>query len=270
MDSDLFEDKMRALEVYHKIKVPEDKWIVLRIDGRNFSNLTEKLFDKPFDDDFSYMMEQTTHALVKELDALYGYVESDEISILLPKNTTWFDREVEKLVSVSASIATVNFFKGLYAAIGFEAFDNAPQFDSRVVECDDEDVVTDYFRWRQTDALRCALNGLVYWTLRKDGVSAGKATSLMSGMTKEFKGDKLLRDQYGIEFNKLPSRFRHGVGVGWELYTKEGYNPVKDEKVVVERRRLATYENLETNGEYAELLYTIMSGMKVANISNEN
>ncbi|MFY0581846.1 hypothetical protein ACN28S_53015 [Cystobacter fuscus] len=48
-------------------------------------------------------------------------------------------------------------------------------FDSRVWLGVNEDAVLDYFRWRQADATRCALNGWCYWTLRKEGQSAAQA-----------------------------------------------------------------------------------------------
>jgi tRNA(His) 5'-end guanylyltransferase len=54
-------------------------------------------------------MTQTASALVTELQGAYAYSESDEISILLPPQWDRYDREVESLVSLSASFASATF-----------------------------------------------------------------------------------------------------------------------------------------------------------------
>ena len=83
--------------------------------------MTEARFEKPFDDRFHALMVETAATLLQELQGLYAYTESDEISVLLPREYDLFDRELEKLVSVSAGIASATFT----AAAGFPAhFDN--------------------------------------------------------------------------------------------------------------------------------------------------
>ncbi|MEV5746589.1 tRNA(His) guanylyltransferase Thg1 family protein [Actinoallomurus sp. NPDC052308] len=47
--------------------------------------------------------------LLTELGGRYAYTESDEISVLLDRSSDLFGREVEKLVSMSASAATAAF-----------------------------------------------------------------------------------------------------------------------------------------------------------------
>ena len=111
-DPDDFEQRMRALEYFHDLRVLPGTWPVLRLDGRSFSRLTEARFEKPFDLRFHELMCQTTEALVTELGATYGYTESDEISLLLPNTSDVFDRSVEKLVSIAASIAGGTFSLG--------------------------------------------------------------------------------------------------------------------------------------------------------------
>jgi tRNA(His) 5'-end guanylyltransferase len=41
MHPDEFERRMRALECYHALRMPPGAWIILRLDGRGFSRLTE-------------------------------------------------------------------------------------------------------------------------------------------------------------------------------------------------------------------------------------
>ena len=128
MNPDEFERRMRAGECFHALKVPPGTWAVLRLDGRCFSRLTEARFDKPFDLRFHDLMCETSRALVVDLGALYAFTESDEISVLLPRGSTLFDREVEKLVSVSASIASSTFSLGFGAPAQFDTAraDGAP------------------------------------------------------------------------------------------------------------------------------------------------
>lgn len=238
-----FEKQMRALEVYHGTKVPPGAFPIIRVDGRGFSKLTLDCgLTKPFDVTFHNWMLTVTQELVEQLGGVYGYTESDEISILLPKDTQFFDREVEKLVSTSAGIASsvFTFISGVMAT-----------FDARVIVASNEGLVTDYFRWRQADAVRCALNGMAYWTMRQvDELSASKATSAMKGKGVAWKNEYLF--QRGINFNDLPGWQKRGTGVYWAEYQKEGFNPITKQSVTVNRRELCVDENLKEGDAYAQ------------------
>jgi tRNA(His) guanylyltransferase len=72
---------MRALEVFHSLRLPPGARVILRLDGRSFSRFTETHFDKPFD---SRSHDRTTQAVPEDLRGFYAYAESDEISVLLP------------------------------------------------------------------------------------------------------------------------------------------------------------------------------------------
>lgn len=85
--------------------------------------------------------------MLEGLGGVNAYTQRDEISVELPRETTLFDREVEKLVSVSAGIASGSFSY---------AFGAPAHFDSRLWMAPDEQDVIDYFRWRQADAGCCA------------------------------------------------------------------------------------------------------------------
>ena len=115
MNAEEFEAKLRAGEYFHHLTVPPGMWAVLRMDGRSFSSFTEKLFDKPFDYEFHELMASTVRAVVAGFNAVYGYTESDEISLLLRHDFNEYSREVEKLVSLSASMASAAFMQNLIA-----------------------------------------------------------------------------------------------------------------------------------------------------------
>jgi len=248
MDSNAFEQRMRALEAFHALRCLPGAWIVLRVDGRGFSRFTATRFQKPFDAAFHALMLQTAQTLLEDLQGSYAYTESDEISVLFPPGWDQFDREVEKLVSISAGIATAAFTH----AAGTPA-----HFDSRVwLGTSGEDVV-DYFRWRQDDATRCALNGWCYWTLRQAGRSAGQATTTLKQQTIAFKNELLF--QHGINFNELPAWQRRGAGLLWQQYEKTGHDPIRNQPVTVTRRRIAVDEALPVKDEYAAFIRRLLA-----------
>lgn len=248
-----FEPRMRAFEYYHGLRVIPNVWTVLRVDGRGFTRFTEGRFEKPFDLRFHGLMTQVATTLVDDLRGVLAYTESDEISVLFRPEWDLFDREVEKLVSVSAGLASATFTK----AVG-----DAAHFDSRIWIGVDEVSVIDYFRWRQTDAARCALHGHCYWALRKEGKSVAEATRELEGKSVEFKNELLF--ERGINFNDLPLWQRRGSAVYWETYTKGGFNPKTGQAVQATRRRLKVDDELPMKEEYAALLARILAESRSA------
>jgi len=244
-----FEQRLRTRECFHALRLVQGAWAILRVDGHGFSRMTESRFEKPFDPRFHDFMARTAQALLERLSGLFAFTESDEISVLLPRDWDLFDRELEKAVSLSAGLASATFS----LASGIEA-----HFDSRVwLGVADGDVV-DYFRWRQADATRCALNGWCYWTLRKSGKSVSEATAILKNQTAAFKNELLF--QQGINFNDVPTWQRRGTGVYWESYEKEGYNPRLNQKVTTSRRRLKVDRDLSIKEEYSRFIRRILTG----------
>src|ERR1035437_8177555 len=92
-----------------KFLLPRRSYVILRLDGVAFHTYCKK-FKKPFDDDFIEDMNETAKFLCSKIQgAKFAFVQSDEISILLTDfeniaTAAWFDNEVQKIVSVSASI----------------------------------------------------------------------------------------------------------------------------------------------------------------------
>ena len=242
------EKRMRALEYFHDLRLLLGAWPVVRVDGRSFSRFTER-FEKPYDETFRDLMLATAKTLLEELHGLYAYTQSDEISMLFPPTWDLFDREVEKIVSVSAGIAS--------AAFTHQAGESA-HFDSRVWLGVDSALVLDYFHWRQMDAARNALNSWCYWTLRKTGMDIAEATAELEGKSVAFKNELLF--QNGINFNDLPVWQRRGMGLYWETYDKEGFNPLTQEKVTATRRRVRVDFELPMKEEYTSMLRNIIEG----------
>jgi tRNA(His) guanylyltransferase len=243
MRPDEFESRMRDLEWFHSLRFLPGAWVVLRLDGRGFSRFTESRCEKPFDPQFHGWMVQTAQAVLEELQGLYAYTESDEVSVLLPRDWALFDRELEKAVSLSAGLASATFSLACGARV---------HFDSRTWLGAEDAQVVDYFRWRQADAARCALNGWCYWTLRKAGRPAAQATAALEGKGVDFKNELLFR--HGTNFNELPLWQRRGTGLYWETYEREGYNPKLGQKVLTTRRRIKVNQELQLGDDYAALI----------------
>lgn len=245
--SDL-ESEQRAREYFHGLTVLPGAWIVIRVDGRSFSRFTAEHFKKPFDAIFSRHMTDTAAALLKELQGIYAYTESDEISVLLPRSFALFGRNVEKLVSVSAGVASAAFTSVARVAA---------HFDSRiwVGTCDDD--VLDYFSWRQADAARCGLNGWAYWALRRDGATAKEATAQLLSLGTSAKNELLFAR--GVNFNDVPAWQRRGTGLVWETFGKVGVNPVTGEAVTATRRRHAVLDDLPIKQEYRDWLRRLIN-----------
>jgi len=238
-----FETGQRAREYFHGLTVLPGAWTIIRVDGRSFSRLTEQQFDKPFDERFAELMVGTAQALLTELGGRYGYTQSDEISVLLDPGHELFGRGVEKLVSVSAGLASATFTH----AGGVPA-----HFDSRIWVGTGASDVADYFAWRQADAMRNALNAWCYWTLRKAGRSARAAALALEGTTVADKNQLLF--EHGININNVPAWQRRGAGLWWETYPKTGFDPVRGADVTTTRRRITVDRDLPLHDDYRALV----------------
>jgi tRNA(His) 5'-end guanylyltransferase len=224
-------------------------WTVVRVDGRSFSRFTAQRYAQPFDEAFHDAMTRTATAILQDLHGIYAYTESDEISVLFGPRWEMFSREVEKIVSLSAAVASATFTH----IVGTPAV-----FDSRIWVGVDKEQVIDYFRWRQEDAARNALSAWCYWTLRKAGKRDVEATSELHRRSVAWKNELLF--QHGINFNDLPLWQRRGTAVYFEAYAKIGFDPTRGEEVAGTRRRVKVDDVLPMKDAYAALLLPILAG----------
>ena len=101
-------------EAVPKTKLMRRTPVAIRIDGKSFHTFTRG-FQKPFDMILMTSMRETMKYLCKNIQGcVFGYTQSDEITLILIDYQTlttdaWFDYEVQKLCSVSASMATMAF-----------------------------------------------------------------------------------------------------------------------------------------------------------------
>lgn len=165
-------DRMKgAYENVYRLYLPENFPVIIRLDGSHFHSFTKGM-DRPFDKIFIKTMQATLLDLCESIPGCkLGYVQSDEISLLLTNNDTiktqpWFNNNIQKITSISASICSVafnhNFLQiisqyekslspAYYAKLNGKAY--TAFFDSRVFIIPDYEV-NNYFIWRQQDCTR--------------------------------------------------------------------------------------------------------------------
>ena len=115
-----------------------------------------------------------------------------------------------------------------------------------------EKLLVDYFRWRQEDATRNALNAHCYWLLRKEGKSVSDATNSLLGLSVSQKNELLFKR--GVNFGRVSNWQKRGVGVYWEQYEKEGFNPKTGKATKAMRQRLNVDLELPMKGQYEEFI----------------
>ena len=192
--------------------------VIIRLDGKAFHTFTRG-FKKPFDDILIEAMQQTMLTLCKEIQGcVLGYTQSDEITLVLTdykklETSAWFDYDVQKICSVSASIATLAFNRSfakqckLYAPSHSTDINNAhinsiyngALFDSRCFNVPKEEV-TNCILWRQQDAIRNSINSV--------GQANFSHKELQGLSTDQILG-KLLEEKQ-IDWNKLPVHLQRG------------------------------------------------------------
>ena len=100
MKFDNFDKEMRIYEESLDQYILPDMYIAVRLDGRSFTRLTKEIckFEAPFDMKFRDMMVETVKSLMNVgFRIVYGYTESDEISLLFHPEDRTFGSKVRKI-----------------------------------------------------------------------------------------------------------------------------------------------------------------------------
>jgi tRNA(His) guanylyltransferase len=215
-------DRMKQYyEDVYRIFLPRRMPCIIRIDGKCFHTLTRG-FDKPFDNDLADVMLYTAKELCTEIQgAKLAYWQSDEISILLTDYDTlqtdaWFGKNIQKMTSISASIATAAFNsrakwhndKNESLCLPIK-FNQLGIFDSRVFVLPKEEVCN-YFIDRSQDATRNSIN-----SLGQANFSHKQLHGLNTGKVQD-----LLFKEKGVNWNDQPTIYKRGACVvknvdGW-------------------------------------------------------
>ena len=255
MNFDEMDKKMRVYEEsLDQVLLPE-LYMVACLDGNRFTRLTKEVckFEAPFDIRFRDMMIETVKGLMtgSGFRLIYGYTESDEISLLFHPEDNTFSRKVRKLNTTLAGEASALFS----LALG-----RAASFDCRIIPLPNLKLVADYFAWRQEDSHRNSLNAHCYWAMRREGMDKNAATDLLRSKSNAYKNELLF--QRGINYNDLPAWQKRGVGLYFRAVEKEGFDPVTQKSVMAERKVLYTDTELPIGDAYRAFITDLAAGSR--------
>ena len=188
-------------------------------------------------------MNSTAEYLCKNIQGIkLGYVQSDEISLVLTDfdnlgTDAWFDGNIQKIVSIAASMATAKFnqlrlvrkvkdfgYSGqLTGMMGYEDIEKfrLAEFDARTYTIPSREETLNYLIWRQQDATRNSISSVAQ-SLYSHKELNGKTTDMMQELI----------FQKGQNWNDFPDGQKRGrlILKSYKLVdsTKEKYDKSKD------------------------------------------
>lgn len=203
---DRFKEYEHAFSYYLPRRIP----VIIRVDGKAFHSVLQHA-TKPFDMEVVEAMQETAISLCEQIQgAVLAYGQSDEISILIHNyknlNTeAWFNNNIQKMVSVSASIATNTFRDVIYNTSKFSINLDRVLFDSRVFVLPEAEVCN-YFIWRQQDAVRNSIQSLARSKYSQKQLHEKNCDELQE-----------MIHQAGDNWNNLPTVLKRG----WCIFRKD-------------------------------------------------
>lgn len=200
--------------------------VAIRIDGKAFHTFTRG-FQKPFDEILVKSMQDIMKYLCENIQGcVLGYTQSDEITLILVdyqnlNSCAWFDYEVQKMCSISASMATMAFNKAFASNVAKQskrlyreyleekdasyidtleiAMNKGAMFDARVFNIPKEEVANLIY-WRQLDATRNSIQ-----MVGQANFSHKELQNKSCNMIQE-----MLFAEKGINWNDYPTYLKRG------------------------------------------------------------
>ena len=228
---------IRMKEFYENIpktKLMRRVPVMLRLDGKAFHTFTRG-FQKPFDEVLVKSMQETMKYLCENIQGcVLGYTQSDEITLVLIdyqklNSAAWFDYKVQKMCSIAASMATLEFnrsftdnclnymlenvkdvSKKVILGAHANAHNKGAMFDCRCFNVPKEEV-TNFVYWRQIDATRNSIQ------------MVGQANFSHNELQNKSCNDiqDMLMLQKGINWNDIPTHLKRGSCCIKETYYPE-------------------------------------------------
>lgn len=241
------EDKCLYYRGLSDYKLLPNSYVLVMIDGRSFSHLVKNKFQKPFDDNFIRMMNETAEYVCKNVQGCkFAYVQSDEISFVLtdfdtPTTDAFFSYRLCKMQSIIASLATAKFNQLMLSYnIGKNAYDNC-LFDSEdtLYTANDAVQAIDNAQLYQFDC-KCwnvpTYNDVFAWILyrQNDCIKNSKQQTAQTYLPhKELLGKNtdeqiaLLKETQGVDWHEFPNDKKYGRFIWKEevqLVSDDGYH----------------------------------------------
>ena len=252
--NDSLGDRMKGYENISRTYLTRRVPVIIRLDGKAFHTFTRGL-EKPFDFTLMKVMQLTMQYLCANIQGcVFGYTQSDEITLVLTDYATintdaWFGYNVQKMASVSASMATMEFnrlFRKEFedAVLGWNPDRKdlallkdrlAKLQEKQFTACFDArcfsvpvDEVCNCLIWRQQDATRNSIEAV--------GQANFSHKQLMGKSCNEIQ-DMLFKEK-GINWNDLTTYCKRGSAC-YRVVSEEEIDDPRNpgNKITVQRRR---------------------------------
>lgn len=226
-------DRIDSYQSVFDQKLPARLPLIIVVNGKSFSKLTQ-LLDKPYCPKLAECMLSTTLRLCTEVEgALFAYQHSDEIVLVVRNDQNvdtvpWYDNRVQKICSVSSSIAT-SHFDDCASKLQLD-LSGDPLFTAQVFIVPSVGEATNTIVFKQQQNFHTSIQfACVYELIKKHDRNAIK--DMLSGLSMDEKID-LLQQECRVDFNEYPTPFRRGAAcykipklVGEETKYKWHLNP---------------------------------------------
>lgn len=222
--------------------------VIIRLDGNNFHTWTKGL-ERPFDKNLSDLMIDATKFLVEETNAVIGYTQSDEITLILyssdRKSSIYNDGKKQKILSKLTGKFTPYFNEVRKTYL--PNHNKRANFDCRIYQTPTLHDAAIQLLWRENDATKNSIS-----MLAQSMFSHGKKGSELHGLDGNQMQDKMMKEK-GVNWNDLPVRFKRGTYVRRVKTSKpfsveelsklpKGHNAHKNPDLVIERNVIQEVE----------------------------
>lgn len=175
--------------------------VIIRLDGNNFHNWTNGL-KRPFDSNLTQLMIETTKYLVKETNAVVGYTQSDEITLILysndRKSQIYNNGKKQKILS-KLTANCVTFFNEKRKEL-LPDHNKLANFDCRIYQTPTLQDACSQLLWRENDATKNSILMLGYAHFSHKELNKLNTNEIQ---------DKLFLEK-GINWNDLPNKYKRG------------------------------------------------------------
>lgn len=215
-------DRMKRYESVPKNFLTRRTPVIIRVDGKAFHTFTRGM-QKPFDEVLMKTMKETMKYLCENVQGcVLGYTQSDEITLVLTDYATlttdaWFGYNVQKCVSIVASMATMAFNRYFEIAslterlkddvehnyelgqVYTNALHKGAMFDARIFNLPKEEVCNCLI-WRQQDATRNSIQsvGQAYFSHKE--LNNKTCNNIQ----------EMLWQEHGVNWNEFPAECKRG------------------------------------------------------------
>jgi tRNA(His) 5'-end guanylyltransferase len=176
--------------------------VIVRLDGNNFHNWAKGL-NRPFDARLMELMAETTKFLVKHTNAVVGYTQSDEITLILyssdRKSSIYNDGKKQKILSKLTG-QCVSFFNQKRIEL-LPDHDKVANFDCRIYQVPTLADACAQLLWRENDASKNSISMLA------QSLFSHKSLQGLDGSQLQ---DKMMLEK-GVNWNDLPVKCKRGT-----------------------------------------------------------